>query len=101
LQEHHRIASLLFAFERGIQAKIGPGGEEELTSHERAVLARMALQREVNNGGYSQFFTNSSRRFVSVIVECLQRLGCVTTAAITERAIRALNVDIRSAEWVS
>jgi hypothetical protein len=97
----HRIASLLCAFEWGIQAKIGPGGEEELTSNERVVLALMALQREVNNGGYSQFFTNNSRRFVGVIVECLEHVGCVATAAITERAIRALNVDRLSAESVS
>ncbi|MGO9087371.1 MAG: DUF4375 domain-containing protein [Candidatus Sulfotelmatobacter sp.] len=80
---------------------MGPGGEEELTGDERLVLAVMALQREVNNGGYSQFFTNSSRRFASTIVEYLYRTGCVKTAAITERAIGALGVDVISAESVS
>ena len=97
----HRIASLLCAFEWGIQAKIGPGGEEELTGDERLVLAVMALQREVNNGGYSQFFTNSSRRFASTIVVYLHRIGCVATATITERAIHALNLEALSAESVS
>ena len=97
----HRIASLLCAFEWGIQAKVGPGGEEELTKDERLVLAVMALQREVNNGGYSQFFTNSSRRFVSIIVESLQCIGCGTTAAITERAIGALRVKMLSPDSVS
>jgi Domain of unknown function (DUF4375) len=86
----HRIASLLSAFEWGIQAKIGLGGEEELTKDERLVLAILALEREVNNGGYSQFFTNSSRRFAAIIVESLQRIGCQTTADITERAIGLL-----------
>jgi Domain of unknown function (DUF4375) len=87
----HRIASLLCALEWGIQAKIGPGGEEELTRDEHLVLAIMALQRELNNGGYSQFFSNSSRRFVPVIGESLQRIGCATTAALTKRAIAALD----------
>jgi Domain of unknown function (DUF4375) len=89
----HRIASLLCAFEWGIQAKIDPGGEEELTRDERLVLAIMALQREVNNGGYSQFFTNSSRRFVPIVVECLQRIGCARARDITTRAIAALGVQ--------
>jgi len=97
----HRIASLLCAFEWGIQAKVGPGGEEGLTNDERLVLAVMALQREVNNGGYGQFFTNSSRRFVSIIVESLQLIGCQTTAAITERAIGALRVQMLSPDSVS
>jgi Domain of unknown function (DUF4375) len=89
----HSMASLLCAFEWGIQAKAGPGGEDELTRDERLVLAVMALQREVNNGGYSQFFTNSSRRFASIIVESLRRIGCVTTGAITTRSIAALGVQ--------
>ena len=97
----HQIVSLLCAFEWGIQAKIGPRGEDELTGDERLVLAVMALQREVNNGGYSQFFINSSRRFAPSIVEFLHRIGCTTTAAITEHAIRSLNVHRLSAESVS
>jgi hypothetical protein len=97
----HQIASLLCAFEWGIQAKIGPGGEGELTGVERLLLAVMALQREVNNGGYSQFFTNSSRRFASTIVEYLHRIGCDITATLTERAIRALTADALSDDSVS
>ena len=89
----HRIASLLCAFEWGIQAKIGPGGEDELTKDEQLVLAVMALQREVNNGGYSQFFTNCSRRFVPIIVDSLQNIGCAIVADITKRAIIALRIE--------
>ncbi|PYV26956.1 MAG: hypothetical protein DMG27_05210, partial [Acidobacteria bacterium] len=88
----HSIDSLLCAFEWGIQAKAkaGPAGEGSLTGEERLVLAVMALNREVNNGGYDQFFVNSSRRFVPIIVDSLRRIGCAATAAITERAIAAL-----------
>lgn len=97
----HRIASLLCAFEWGIQAKIGPGGEEELTNDERLVLATMALQREVNNGGYSQFFTNSSRRFIPIIVDALEHIGCATTTDITKRAIAVLGVGQLDPDSVS
>ena len=97
----HSIASLLCAFEWGIQAKVGPGGEEELTRDERLVLAVMALQREVNNGGYSQFFTNSSRRFVPIIVDSLRRIGCVRTEPTTTRAITALGIPNLDPDAVS
>ena len=98
----HSIDSLLCAFEWGIQAKakVGPEGEGSLTDEERLVLAVMALDREVNNGGYDQFFVNSSRRFVPIIVDSLRRIGCAATAAITERAIAALGLSVLSAEAV-
>ena len=98
----HRVISLLFAFEWGIQAKAkaGPAGEGGLTGEERLVLAVMALNREVDNGGYDQFFVNSSRRFVAIIVDSLRRIGCAATAAITDRAIAALRLSVLSAEAV-
>jgi hypothetical protein len=85
----HRIDSLLCAFESGIQRKPEGG----ITEEENLVLAIEALQREVNNGGYHQFFANSSGRFAPVIVDCLRRIGCETTAAITERAV-AIGVTV-------
>jgi hypothetical protein len=80
----YRIDSLLCAFEMGIQAK-----RRRITAEEKLVLAVMALDREVNNGGYSQFFANSSRKFAPIIVESLRRIDCLATTAITERAMAA------------
>ncbi|HUA62724.1 MAG TPA: DUF4375 domain-containing protein [Verrucomicrobiae bacterium] len=88
-KETHRIDSLLCALEWGIRAKAETIGEERLTKEERVVLAVMALEREVNNGGYSQFFSNSSRRFKPIVAEALRRIGCDDVARITERAIGA------------
>jgi len=51
------------------------------------------LDREVNNGGYHQFFCNSSRKFAPQIVQSLARIGCRRTAKITQRAIDALEVS--------
>lgn len=96
----HRIDSILCAFEWGIQAKSKPEGEVALTDEERLVLAVMALTREVNNGGYNQFFVNSSRRFAPTIVDSLRQIGCVTCADITEKAIQAAKFDVASPDSI-
>jgi hypothetical protein len=83
-KETHRIDSLLCAFEQAIQAK-----GETITEEETLVLAVKALDREVNNGGYSQFFVNSSRRYAPIIADCLRRIGCTATFEITTRALAA------------
>lgn len=56
-------------------------------------MAVRALDREVNNGGYHQFFCNSSRKFAPQIVQSLVRIGCQRTAKITQLAIDALRVS--------
>ena len=85
--------SLVRAFEEGLQRKASRRGQRALTQEERIVLAVRALDREVNNGGYHQFFCNSSRMFVPQIVQSLERIGCRRTAKITQRAIDALKVS--------
>lgn len=97
----HRIDSLLCAFEEGIQAKLDPQDNGGMTGEEELVLAVMALNREVNNGGYHQFFVNSSQKFAPVILDCLRRIDCVATAAITERALVALQLPELSVEAIS
>jgi len=94
----HRIDSLLCAFEEGIQAKLKVPGNGDLTDDEDLVLAVMALDREVNNGGYHQFFLNSSCHFVPLILDYLNRLDCPATVAITRKAIAALELPELSAE---
>jgi len=82
---------LVRAFEEGLQRKILRTGERALSKEERTVLAVRALDREVGNGGYDQFFRNSSNKFVPEIVQSLTRIGCRRTAKITQRAINALH----------
>ena len=65
---------------------------QALTEEETIVLAVEALEREVNNGGYHQFFVNSSKEFAPVIVDALERIGCTNTAAITKDAMDILEV---------
>src|SRR6266567_2468752 len=84
--------SILSAIEQAIEQKLEARGRKEMTGVERMVLSVLALIREVDNGGYDQFFRNSSRQFAPVIVDDLIRIGCVQIADITQRALDALNV---------
>jgi len=63
-----------------------------MTGVELILLSVLALDREVNNGGYDQFFCNSSRRFAPVIVNHLLTIGCTAIADITQEALDALDL---------
>ncbi len=88
----HRIDSLLCALEQAIQLRATRMPEVSPTPEELTLLAIMALQREVNNGGYHQFFVNSSRQYALPVVLALTSIGCEAAAALTQKAIDALNL---------
>jgi hypothetical protein len=85
-KDSHRIDSLLCAFESAIMHK---QQTEPLSQEEMVILAIEALEREVNNGGYRQFFDNSSREYVPMIVDALERVGSPVAAGLTAQAIAA------------
>lgn len=86
LAETHRIDSIVLAFEQALQDKDMP------TVEERTVVAIEGLEREVNNGGFSQFFANSSNEFVPVIVDALKAIGCPNTAVLCQQAMAVLGI---------
>src|SRR5687768_7468462 len=88
LGDQYRIDSLVLAFEQGILQKV----DAPISDEERVVLAVEGLEREVNNGGYSQFFLNSSNEYVDVIEQALRDIGCPETADITRDAVAALRL---------
>src|SRR6266700_8058284 len=100
LEGKYRIDSLVLAFEQAIMQKAGREGMQSLTDEEHIALAVEALEREVNNGGYDQFFVNSSREFASTIVGALLRIGCKKTATITQKALKALGTPDLTAEAI-
>ena len=101
LADEYEAFSLLFPLELAIQKKAERDGKDKLSQEECLFLAVEALEREVNNGGYSQFFTNSSREFAPIIVDALIRIDCPATAAITKQAIEALCPASWSAEAIN
>jgi hypothetical protein len=90
LAGQYRTDSLCVAFEAALQKKAGTAAD--LSDEELVVLAVEAIEREVNNGGYHQFFFNSSHVYSLIAVDALTRIGCTETAAITKKAIAALKM---------
>jgi hypothetical protein len=76
-----------------------PPGTCKLSEGHRRVLAIAAAQKvfsalwevesEVNNGGFSQYFVNSSAESAHFVVDALEIIGAPKTADICQRAIAA------------
>jgi hypothetical protein len=67
-------------------------GKEEFArqSHPQKVFSAIwAVESEVNNGGFSQYFVNDSAESASFVVEALKTIGATKTADICKRAIGA------------
>ncbi len=93
LAGEYRIDSIVLAFEQALDQKADRSGIDGFTEAEWTVLAVEALEREVNNGGYSQFFFNSSNEYAAFIVDALLRIGRPETAAITREALDILGIE--------
>ncbi|MGI9235258.1 MAG: DMP19 family protein [Woeseiaceae bacterium] len=87
LEEKFEIVSIVLAFEAALQTK------DNLSKAERVVLSVEAIEREVNNGGFNQFFVNSSREFAPYAVESLNVIGCPQTAELCQKAVDLLGVE--------
>lgn len=85
--------SLVLALEDVLWQKRDREGDQNLSDEEFVVLSVEALEREVNNGGYNQFFFNPSNEFAKRIIADLERIGCRATARITAQAIAVLELD--------
>jgi len=60
------------------------------TGVENIIVAVMALMREVNNGGFDQFYRNSSKRWAFFARSALVHIGRKDVAKIVGRAVRSL-----------
>ena len=65
-----------------------------LSKEERIFYITQTLEMEVNNGGFSQFFYNSSGDFANELVGAFAAIGANATVAICQSAIEALGCDI-------
>ncbi|PUV25076.1 DMP19 family protein [Sphingobacterium sp. DR205] len=52
----------------------------------QAIYMIVQLEAEVNNGGYNQFYSNSSGQFAKALPEALKLVGATKFADLTERA---------------
>lgn len=60
---------------------------EELTEPQKQFYYNQNLEKEVNNGGFSQYFINSSGDFAHETVLSLRAIGADKTAEILQQAI--------------
>jgi hypothetical protein len=67
-------------------------GKEEFAQQslpQKVFSAIWEVESEVNNGGFSQYFSNDSAESASFVVEALEKIGASKTARICHRAIVA------------
>ncbi len=60
---------------------------DNLTEPQRKFYLNQNLEREVNNGGFNQYFINSSGDFAHETIDSLKEIGANRTAQILQRAI--------------
>ena len=60
---------------------------EELSEEEKTIVYIEELEREVNNGGFSQFFYNSSGDFSEKTILALRNIGSIKFLRLVETAI--------------
>lgn len=101
MENIYRIDSLVLVFEAALDRKVTRVGFHKLSEVEKTILAIEALEREVNNGGYQQFFLNSSKEYVPIIVKALNVISCPKTAHLTQRAITEVNKNINVEDKLS
>lgn len=61
-----------------------------LSQPERVFFIAQNVEMEVNNGGFSQFFYNSSGDFAGEMTEAFQAIGAEKTAVICRQALDAI-----------
>lgn len=67
---------------------------ENLNEYERVFYVVEDLEMEVNNGGFAQFFYNSSGALSGELVHSLTEIGAYKTAEICRKALSAFGADM-------
>jgi hypothetical protein len=70
-------------------SKIGKEGFAQQSLPQKVFSAIWEVESEVNNGGFSQYFSNDSAESASFVVQALESIGAPRTANICNRAIVA------------
>lgn len=67
---------------------------EKLNEHEKILFTTQTAEQEINNGGFHQFFYNSSGNSVNNLVDSFEKIGAVKTAEICKKALSVFNGEI-------
>ena len=93
--EKEQRINLVSNLGHGIAVKCKYGDAiEKLNEHERIIFITQSLEEEVNNGGFSQFFYNSSGNFSNELVDAFTKIGAFKTAEICKKAVAVFGRSI-------
>ena len=98
LKSRFRVDSLLSTFVQLIMQKEEMHGTDSISEAERVVLAIEPFVPFVNNGGFSQFYSNSSGKDVEFIVFALNEIGCPKTATLANLAKNIIGLPPSSSQ---
>jgi hypothetical protein len=87
----YRVDSIVSAIDQALQQTAERIGLSQLNEVELTIVVVEALDREVNNGGYHQFFLNTPE-YAPFVVAALQRIRCPKTSDISASAISLLGL---------
>ncbi len=59
---------------------------EKLNSSQKVLLIIENLEREINNGGFRQFYWNSSGDYAMETIDALKQIGAAKTAGVVKKA---------------
>lgn len=65
-----------------------------LTPEEQVFFITAELEKEVNNGGFTQYLANSSGNHANHAPACFRAIGAEKTAAICQRVLSAFNMSL-------
>ncbi len=95
LPQPENMTDFLIALDGRISQKCNYGDEiEKLNECEKTFFLTQALEAEINNGGFSQFFFNSAGNFAYETVTAFEAIGAVKTANICRKAIASFGKKI-------
>ncbi|MBQ7777694.1 MAG: DMP19 family protein [Oscillibacter sp.] len=88
-------AEFVIALCSHVGEKCGYGEAMSALSHpERVFYISQLLEMEVNNGGFDQFFFNSSGNFANELVDVFTEIGAEKTAEICKKAISVFDGEV-------
>lgn len=80
---------ILIALSESDKTKFGTENFSTQSIPQRVLSSVWAIESEVNNGGFAQYFLNSSCETAGFVAEALDTIGAPRTADICKRAIAA------------
>jgi hypothetical protein len=79
--------NILISLSESDKTRFGKQDFESQSTPQRVFSSIWALESEVNNGGFSQYFLNDSCTTAAFVAEALETIGAPRTADICRRAI--------------